>query len=65
MDKRPEEPIILKQWRDWVNAGPPKVCHSCNNYDLRGNCLHFKMRPPDEFVLTEDACSAWKEEVPF
>jgi hypothetical protein len=65
MNTRPAEPQVLIEWREWVNAGPPKVCHSCEHYDKGGHCRIFDMRPPEEFAATVDACDKWQWEIPF
>lgn len=33
---RPPEPEFLVQWREWMRAGPPKCCHTCEHYDQFG-----------------------------
>jgi hypothetical protein len=62
---RPPEPEWLIQWREWMRAGPPKCCHTCDHYDKSGHCLAFDLRPPEEFAGTVDACDRWLMEVPF
>jgi hypothetical protein len=59
------KPDFLVQWEEWIAAGPPRSCHSCDAYDMNGNCMTFKMRPPDEFVLTQDNCPCWERICPF
>ena len=62
---RLEKPDFVKQWEDWIEMGPPKSCHTCDAYDFRGVCVNFNSRPPDEFVLTQDACPSWERICPF
>lgn len=65
MSTRPQEPDFLIQWREWMRAGPPKCCHTCDEYSPDGNCLKFDMRPPEEFAATVDSCDQWLEVIPF
>ncbi len=60
-----DEPDFLKQYWEWVRNGPPKCCHTCEEYDGEGICGEFNMEPPEEFVMTENACSSWVCRVPF
>lgn len=62
---RPPEPDFLIQWREWMRAGPPKCCHTCEHYDRSGRCLVFDMTPPEDFASTVDGCDKWEEECPF
>lgn len=62
---RPSEPEIVRQWREWVEAGPPKCCHTCVFYERDGVCDKFDMEPPADFAATPDACGDWQREVPF
>ena len=65
MTTRPPEPEFLIQWREWERAGPPKCCHTCDNFSQSGHCLAFDMRPPDDFAATPNACDQWIVELPF
>lgn len=65
MTTRPPEPQFLIDYREWVKAGPPKCCFTCDYFNQSGHCLAFDMRPPDEFAATVDACESYMEEVPF
>ena len=65
MTTRPPEPQFLIDYREWVKAGPPKCCHTCDEYSPDGKCFKFDMRPPDEFAATPDACDQWIDEIPF
>jgi hypothetical protein len=62
---RPDEPEILQQWREWVKAGPPRMCHTCDCYTYDGKCSEFNMTPPADFAGTADACDRWTPEIPF
>lgn len=49
-----------------LNEGPPKVCHSCANYDEQtGVCKDFGLEPPDEFLSKKNACDNWQLDIPF
>jgi hypothetical protein len=65
MSTRPPEPEFLIQWRELMRAGPPKCCHTCENFSQSGHCLEFNMAPPEDFASTVDACDKWFEEIPF
>ena len=65
MTTRPPEPEFLIQWREWMRAGPPKCCHTCDHFNQSGHCLAFDMRPPDDFAATPGACDQWIQELPF
>ena len=62
---RPPEPEFLIQWREWMRAGPPKCCHTCDHFNQSGHCLAFDMTPPEDFAATLDACDKWEAECPF
>lgn len=62
---RPQEPEFLIQWREWMRAGPPKCCHTCDHFNQSGHCLAFDMTPPEDFSSTVDACEQWIMEIPF
>jgi len=63
--KRPQEPEFLIQWREWVQAGPPKCCFTCEHFNQSGHCLVFDMTPPEDFAATVDGCDKWEAECPF
>jgi len=62
---RPPEPEFLVQWREWDRAGPPRCCHTCENYGHDGLCVEFFMKPPAKFAADVDACPKWEAECPF
>lgn len=65
MNTRPPEPEFLIQWREWVKAGPPKCCFTCEHYGVDGLCVEFFMTPPEDFAATVDACDKWEAACPF
>ena len=65
MSTRPPEPGFLIQWREWMRAGPPKCCHTCEHYGADGLCVEFFMTPPPEFAGQVDACDKWEAECPI
>lgn len=65
MSNRPPQPEIVTQWEEWLRAGPPRCCHTCENYSKDGDCMKFDMRPPEQFAATADACDEYLQEVPF
>lgn len=65
MNTRPPEPQFLIDYREWVKAGPPKCCFTCDYFNQSGNCLAFDMTPPEDFAATVDACENWEPECPF
>jgi hypothetical protein len=65
MNTRPPEPQFLIDYREWMRAGPPKCCHTCDHFTQSGNCLAFDMQPPDEFAETVGECPRWIQEIPF
>jgi NAD-dependent SIR2 family protein deacetylase len=65
MHNRPEKPVFLIQYEEWRKAGPPRFCHTCENYDMRGHCIFFNMRPPESFTQAQNNCEHWLEELPF
>ena len=62
---RPKEPEYIVQWREWMRAGPPKCCHTCDHYLGNGTCHKHNMRPPDEFTQTIGACGDYECLIPF
>ena len=65
MKTRPQEPKFLVDYREWVKAGPPKCCHTCEHFGNDGLCVEFFMTPPAEFAEALDLCPSWQCEVPF
>lgn len=64
MTRTPTPEKVLMYW-EWQKNAPPKFCATCDNYLGNGSCDKHKMRPPDEFTQTEDACEEWVCEIPF
>ena len=62
---RPAEPEYIVQWREWMRAGPPKCCHTCEHYSKEGYCYQYKMTPPKEFAESIGECKYWIQEIPF
>jgi hypothetical protein len=62
---RPQEPEFIIQWREWLRAGPPKCCHTCEHYTVDGLCVEFFMTPPEDFAASIDTCDKWMREVTF
>lgn len=62
---RPPKPDFVVEWEQWVNAGPPQCCHTCENYDVRGYCSRYDMEPPAEWAALVGECEEWSQEVPF
>lgn len=63
--KRPPEPDFVAAWREWIKAGPPRCCHTCEHYSIHGSCVVFDMTPPPEFAAMPDQCETWTQELPF
>lgn len=64
MSRHPE-PQFLIDYREWVKAGPPKCCHTCEKHTHDGVCTEFGMEPPEDFAATESACDKWVFDLPF
>jgi hypothetical protein len=62
---RHKEPEVVTLYKEWVEAGPPRCCHTCEHYLETGVCAKFFMTPPEEFAATVGACEQWDMEVPF
>ena len=62
---RPPEPEFLVKWREWDRAGPPRCCHTCENYGHDGLCTEFFMKPPAEFAEAVGECPKWMLEIQF
>ena len=62
---RAHKPDFLIEWEKWMAAGPPKCCHTCDNYDVSGKCMAFDMYPPLEFVNSVGQCASWWQGIPF
>jgi hypothetical protein len=62
---RPPEPQFLVDYREWIKAGPPKCCHTCEMYGTDGLCTEFFMTPPADFAAEVNACPKWEPECPF
>jgi hypothetical protein len=64
-EMRHAEPQFLIDYREWMKAGPPKCCHTCESYGVDGLCVTFFMTPPAEFAEAVDLCPSWEAECPF
>jgi len=64
MSRHPE-PQIVTVYKEWLQAGPPKCCHTCEMYGTDGLCVEFFMKPPADFAESVDLCLSWVCEVPF
>lgn len=64
-NRKPPEPESVRQWKEWLRAGPPRCCHTCEHFEIDGRCAIFKMTPPDEFIQMVGKCDQWKQEIPF
>ena len=62
---RHAEPQMVTLYKEWIKAGPPKCCHTCEMYGTDGLCTEFFMTPPAEFAAEVDACPKWEPECPF
>ena len=62
---RPETPESVKIWKAWEDAGPPRCCHTCDFYDLDGNCARVDVPVPEGFDALDRACDQWMREAPF
>ena len=59
---RHEKPKILI---DYENMKRPKICHTCESYDISGICLKHMAEPPKDFAETDKACPDHEEDAPF
>lgn len=62
---RHKEPEFLTQWKEWYQAGPPRCCHTCENYGVDGLCVTFFMKPPEDFAAAQNSCEQWEQEIPL
>lgn len=62
---RHAEPQLVTLYKEWVKAGPPRCCHTCEMYGSDGLCTEFFMTPPEDFAADVDACPQWMQEIPF
>jgi hypothetical protein len=62
---KPPEPDHVRNWREWIKAGPPRCCHTCEFFKDDGRCSAFDMAPPPDFAAKADACDRWEQEIPF
>lgn len=62
---RHPKPDFLVKWEEWMKAGPPKTCWTCDHYGGNGQCFTFNMNPPPDFVAQQDVCPCWEREIPF
>lgn len=59
------KPDFLVQYEQWVSAGPPECCHTCDHYSGEGRCFVFNMMVPAEFVNSFGQCEKYEQEIPF
>jgi hypothetical protein len=64
MSRHPE-PDSITDYKRLIAQGPPKCCHSCEFYDVKGKCVVFFMAPPADFAATVGECPEWVCDVPF
>ena len=62
---RHQESEAVTMWKEWVKAGPPRCCHTCEHYGTDGLCIEFWMQPPKEFADSIGQCDKWQPEVQF
>lgn len=62
---RHKEPEVVTLYKEWVKAGPPRCCHTCEHYGTDGLCIEYWMTPPEDFAASVNACEKWQQEVPF
>ncbi len=62
---RHAEPKMVTLYKEWIKAGPPKCCHTCEMYGTDGLCTEFFMEPPPEFAEAVGECPNWMLELPF
>ncbi|MFN6301949.1 MAG: hypothetical protein ACK42H_07140 [Planctomycetota bacterium] len=62
---RHKEPEVVTLYKEWVKAGPPRCCHTCEHYGTDGLCIEYWMNPPEDFAASVNACDKWQQEVPF
>jgi hypothetical protein len=56
---------MVTTYKQWLKAGPPRCCHTCEHYGNDGQCVEFFMQPPAEFAEAVGECPKWEREVPF
>ena len=62
---RHKEPEVVTLYKEWIKAGPPRCCHTCEHYGTDGLCIEYWMNPPEDFAASVNACDKWQQEVPF
>ncbi len=62
---RHAEPEVVTMYKEWIKAGPPRCCHTCEHYGTDGLCIEFWMEPPPEFAASVGECDKWQQEVSF
>lgn len=62
---RHPEPDSVTNFKRMVAIGPPRCCHTCEFYDVKGTCVVFFMEPPKEFAETHGECADYEREIPF
>jgi hypothetical protein len=55
----------LKAWRKRVQEPQPKICWTCNNFDMHGICRIYEAAPPVDFAEQPGACSQHEDDIPF
>ena len=65
IEMRHTEPEMVTTYKQWLKAGPPKCCHTCEHYGNDGQCVEFFMKPPAEFASELGACPQWEQEIRF
>ena len=62
---RHPEPEMVKLYRDWIQYGPPKCCHTCDKYDQNGKCTQYDRVPPEDVAAAISECDEYVMEPPF
>jgi len=58
-------PKVVADYDRLIEQGPPKCCHTCEFYDIKGMCTAFFMEPPEAFAATPNECPEYENEAPF
>jgi hypothetical protein len=58
-------PDIVSDYDRLIAQGPPRCCHTCEFYDIKGMCTAFFMEPPEAFAATPSECPEYENEAPF
>jgi hypothetical protein len=62
---RHKMPDVVRIYKQSMDLGAPKCCHTCDFYQKDGVCEKHDAIPPEDFAAKLNACPDFWAEIPF